>query len=113
MLTLPNQVSAFVDKAGRIITPWVQYLQQFTQAPPNVMAVTVTASPFSYIAKEPGYVHIDGGVVSAIALVRGAISLNYTGMKSVPVAIKDTVVVIYTGLPTIKFIPSYGQNTGT
>ena len=111
MIPLPNQVSPFVNALGKIIRPWVQYLQQFTQAPPNIMSITVTASPFSYEVKEPGYVHVNGGIVSAITLTRGTISLNFTGMKGVPVAINDIVTVTYTGLPTINFVPSYGQNT--
>ena len=112
MIPLPNQISPFVNKFLNIVSPWVQYLQQFTQAPPNIMSVTVSASPFSYVSKEPGYVHVNGGTVSVITLVRGAISLNFTGMKAIPVAINDTVVVTYSVLPTVKFVPSYGQNTG-
>lgn len=111
MIPLPNQVSPFVSKLGKIITPWVQYLQQFTQAPPKIMAVTVTASPFRYIAQEPGYVHVNGGVVTSIVLTRGIAALIFSGTKAVPVAINDIVTVTYTGLPTINFVPSYGQNT--
>ena len=63
MQIFPSTIAAFVDKATGIIkTPWIQYLQQFTQAPPKFIPVNVGISPFSYQAKEPGYVSIVGGV---------------------------------------------------
>lgn len=111
MLVFPNTIAPFVDKAGRILAPFLQYLQQFTIAPPAIMDITVLASPFAYTAKEPGNVYITGGTVSAIHLLRGSVDLNVTGQTLIPVAIKDVVAIIYTVLPTIKFIPSYGQNT--
>lgn len=86
----------------------VMYLQQFTQAPPKFVAVTVDISPFSYTAKEPGYVVVSGGTVSAIHLLRGSDDLDLTGQKIIPVSINDTVVTTYTVLPTIIFIPIYG-----
>ncbi len=111
MQPLPNTLANFVDKAGKVIKPWIQYLQQFTQAPPAIMTITVSASPFSYTAKEPGYVSVAGGVVSAIALTRNTVVIDMTGVKLIPVSINDIVTVTYTGLPTMKFIPIYGANT--
>lgn len=111
MVPLPSTLSAFVSKAGGIVQPWIAYLQQFTQAPPNVMNVSVTASPFTYTAREPGTLAITLGTVSLIVLTRGSISINITGTKLIPVGINDTVVVTYTVVPTIQFIPAYGQNT--
>jgi hypothetical protein len=111
MITLPSQISRFVNSLGNIVPPWVQYLQQFTQLPPAIMTIVVTASPFSYVAKEPGYAHINGGVVSSVILRRGNVDLIFTGMKAVPVSINDIVIITYSGLPTVKFVPSYGQNT--
>ncbi len=112
MQPLPNTSSPFVGKFGKIIAPWIQYLQQFTQAPPNILSVIPGVSPSSYTAKEPGNVAITGGTVSAITLTRGVISINVTGQRLIPVAINDVVTVTYSVLPTIQFIPSYGQRTG-
>jgi hypothetical protein len=112
MIPLPNLLQPFVSAARQLQSPWNMYLQQFTQAPPNIQDVTVTTSPFEYQAKEPGNVSVIGGTVSAIALVRGLISVDVTGMKLIPVAINDIVRVTYSVLPTIKFLASYGQNTG-
>lgn len=108
MQPFPQTIARFVDIAGRILQPWQQYLQQFTQAPPPFMQITVDGSPFSYIAREPGYVIISGGTVSAITLTRGSTTLTFTGQLQVPVSINDTVTVTYSVLPTIRFIPIYG-----
>lgn len=110
MQVLPNQNSPLVNRAtGNIIPPWNSYLQQFTQKPPPVMAIDVTASPFSYTAVEPGNVAISGGTVSAIVLTRGSVSITIVGSNFVPVAIGDIVTVTYSVLPTIRFIPAYGN----
>lgn len=107
MQIFPSTIQKFTDKAGQILKPWIQYLQQFTQAPPNIINLTVSSSPFSYTAKETGFVYIIGGSVSAINLIRGSISIVVTG-SLIPTAVNDTVQVTYSVLPTIKFIPSYG-----
>ena len=105
-------MAPFVGKLGRIVAPWIQYLQQFTQAPPNIMSLTISASPFSYTAKEPGTVAISGGTVTGVTLTRGAISIVLGSTpKIIPMAINDIVSITYSVLPTIQFIPSYGQNT--
>lgn len=108
MQIIPNSLARLVDQTGRVLTPWIQYLQQFTQAPPKFIAVTVDISPFSYTAKEPGYVVVGSGTVSAIHLMRGSDNLNLTGQKIIPVSINDTVITTYSVLPTITFVPIYG-----
>ena len=111
MIPVPSTLAPLVNAARGIVAPWLQYLQQFTQAPPNFMDITVTPTPFEYIVKEPGNLFITGGTISAITLTRGAISLTVTGQKFIPVAIKDVITIAYSVLPTMTFIPSYGQNT--
>lgn len=88
----------------------IQYLQQFTQAPPKFVAIVVGISPFSYIAVEPGNIFVNGGTVSAVHLFRGSDDLDFTGQKLVPVSINDIVKVTYTVLPTITFLPIYGAS---
>lgn len=112
MQPLPNIVQQFVNSGRQIISPWIQYLQQFTIAPPAFMDVTLTGSPFDYTSAEPGNLYIRGGTVSGITLTRGADTIILPATSSlIPVAIEDTVRITYSVLPTIKFIPSYGQNT--
>lgn len=112
MQVFPNTGAPFVTKLGKILTPWIQYLQQFTQAPPSVSAIAVGASPFPYVAKEPGFIFVSDGTVTAIHLIRGSDDLNFTGQKLVPVSINDTVIVTYSVLPTVIFIPIYGAVPG-
>lgn len=112
MLPLPNLLQPFVGGMGRLKAPWNFYLQQFTQAPPNIASIIVGISPFSYTAVEPGNIAITGGTISAITITRGTVTINVTGQKIIPVAINDIVTVTYSVLPTIQFLPSYGQRTG-
>jgi hypothetical protein len=113
MQPFPSVIQNFVDTLQKIKEPWVQYLSQFTIAPPAFMDITVSASPFSYQAEEPGNIYISGGTVSGITLTRGADTITLSTVRPclVPVAVADIVTVTYSVLPTIKFIPSYGVNT--
>jgi len=113
MVPFYSTIAPFVDKAGKILQPFLAYLQQFTIQPPPFSDITVGSSPFEYHAAEPGNIYISGGVVSAISLTRGTtiLSLVTTRPIIIPVGIEDSVTVTYTGLPTMKFIASYGSNT--
>lgn len=115
MQTLPSVLSRFISSAGLIVEPWIQYLQQFTIAPPAFAPVIVGTSPFAYEAKEPGNLFISGGTVSSITLTRGPdtiiVAPSTVNPRMIPVAIEDIVTITYTVLPTIKFIPSYGYST--
>lgn len=114
MIPLPNQVSAFVNKMGNIVSPWVQYLQQFTQAPPNITKIVLGPAPFQYVAKEPGFVYVNAAAgINSINLIRGKVQLSFIATFAVvPVAVNDIVQIDYTVLPNlVYFIPSYGQNT--
>lgn len=112
MIPLPNTLAPFVNKLGLIIRPWNSYLQQFTQAPPNILSVSVGASPFSYTAREPGNIAITSGTISNVRLTRGIVDIDFGAGTNitVPVGINDVVTITYSVLPTIRFIPSYGQS---
>lgn len=114
MLPLPSVLQDFINEL-KIKEPWVQYLQQFTIAPPAFASITVGISPFEYTAEEPGNIFISGGTVSGITLTRGSDTItifpNTVNPRLVPVAVADIVEVTYSVLPTMKFIPSYGVNT--
>lgn len=115
MQPLPNVLQDFINNGKGIKSPWIQYLQQFTIAPPSFADVIVGTSPFEYTAEEPGNIYISGGTVTGITLTRGVDTLtvfpNTVNPRLVPVAVADIVEVTYSVLPTIKFIPSYGVNT--
>jgi hypothetical protein len=111
MQVMPNTLAQFVSNARQILKPWIQYLQQFTQAPPNFTQLSATSSPFTYTAVEPGFLTIIGGTVSKITLIRGNSLIVLTGSLIVPVSISDTVIVTFSVAPSLMFIPIYGANT--
>jgi hypothetical protein len=107
-LLVPNLSAPLTDSYGLIKSQaWISFFQQFVQAPSGTSSLIVGASPFAYQAKEPGLVNVGSGVVSHISLTRGSTIIDVTGLKLIPVAIKDTVTVTYSVLPTILFIPNY------
>ena len=108
MQKMPMWIQPFVN--GNLINVvWGQYLQQFTQEPPAFSTIS-GASPYSYEAKEPGNIFIEGGTISNITLTRGRLSVDLTGQKIIPVAIKDVVTITYSVAPTkITFSPIYGN----
>lgn len=110
MQRLPNLNSPFVRlPSGLLIAPWNSYLQQFTQTPPPIIGIVAGPSPFDYTAVEPGHVSVNGGSVSLIQLIRGNVIIAIVGSNLVPVGIADVVRITYSVLPTIKFIPMYGN----
>lgn len=112
MQPLPDVLQNFVDGLQRIKTPWIQYLQQFTTAPPPFDSVIVGKSPFEYTAEEPGNIYISGGIVTGITLTRGTDTLTLNAATQlIPAAVADVIKITYSVLPTVKFIPSYGVNT--
>ena len=113
MIRLPNLLAPLVNAKGFILAPWNSYLQQFTQAPPPIMGITVGASPFDYVAQEPGTIIIVGGTLTNVSLIRGVDTLAMgNAARIIPVAIEDTVRITYSVVPTsITFVPAYGQNT--
>lgn len=111
MLPVPNNSNPIVDKTGRNNPAWTQFLQQFVQVPPPVIALTVGVSPFSYEAKEPGTVAITGGTISSIVLTRGTVNITVTGTILIPLELMDAVTVTYSVLPTMRFLRRYGPST--
>lgn len=114
MQTFPNITSRFIDNAGKVVKPWIQYLQQFTRQPPNAMAVSVSGFPvsFSFTAAEPGQLVITG-TVSKINLIRGTTTVEIIGTNIISLSVNDTVQISYTSPPKILFFPSYGANTNS
>lgn len=107
MARLPSSLEPLVT--GQLVaTPWFRFFQELAgMNPPGPSGVNFTASPGTYTASANGHVLVAGGAVSAISLVRGRATVA-TGMTSgfIPVSQGDKVVVTYTVLPTITFIPT-------
>lgn len=87
-----------------LTTSWRLFFQQFVQKAAAAVAVTLTGSPFLYTPNQNGNVYINGGTVSSVSLIRGSDTLDITGQKIVPIGIGDTIKIIYTVAPTVKFL---------
>lgn len=106
-LPVPNLRIPLLKADGTLAEVWQPFFQQFTQAPSGIKSLIVTASPFSYVAREPGLIAASGIGITGMALIRGSIAINVTGVVLVPIAIKDTFSITFTSLPTIQFIPNF------
>ncbi len=73
----------------------------------EVAGVSVSASPFSYVADGYGSVIVSGGTVSAIAFSRDGTTFFATGQTAGMFRLNtgDTLRVTYTVLPTLTFVP--------
>jgi hypothetical protein len=106
---LPSPTLPVTDpQTGLVASIWYQFLVRLSQlsAERPIAPVPVGASPFVYTASTIGNIFISGGMVSAIALKRSGVNLACPENIFIPVAANDTVIVTYTGLPTMTFIPS-------
>jgi hypothetical protein len=88
-----------------IVWPWNSFLQQFVQAPPHVLPITLTGSPFSITPNGHGTLIIIGGTISDIILTRGTVDIDLTGQTIIPIRINDMVTVTYSVEPTLQFLP--------
>ena len=107
MNALPNFQQPIAEK-GVTSRAWYQFFQQLWKGvpPADESSVTVTASPFTYTASQRGFVIVNGGTVSLIQFART--TTNYTtGQTSgcFPLSSGDSLVVTYTGKPTMTFVP--------
>jgi hypothetical protein len=72
--------------------------------PQAAVAITVTASPFTYTTGDsPESVTISGGVVTQVAL--GALVLFAASPCTVDLPAQTAVTVTYTGAPTMRSVP--------
>lgn len=107
-----NQVPSsipFTDLSGNLNPAWQSFFQQFTQAPPGASSLVITASPFAYVAREPGLIAVVGGTVASVTLTRGTLNIDVSGEKLIAVSVKDTITVTYSVLPIIQFLPNFGN----
>lgn len=103
---VPSSAQPIADKAGRVTTPWQRFFNVLVSPAAAIAPVTLTGSPFTYLAGSAGTLSITGGTVSAVTLTRGTTSVSFGTSGSVPVANGDSVAITYTVVPTVTFIPA-------
>ena len=105
--TVPSLGKSLVNEDRKVgsQSEWVAWFTQFSTPPRPVIDLLpdVTASPFTYIAKEPGNIIILGGTISSLVLLRGnaGVGLYYSLDKILPVEIKDRLSITYSVPPLV------------
>jgi hypothetical protein len=88
---------------------WYRFFQalQLGIPPQAEIAITVTASPFTYSATMAGFVIVHGGTVSQISFSRTSGTSYVTGQTSgtFPVSAGDSLIVTYSSAPTVTMVP--------
>jgi hypothetical protein len=107
--SLPNfQVP--LEQKGVTAKDWFLFWANlFSGLPPgNETALTIGASPYTYVAAVKGSLIVSGGTVSAIAFSRDGSTFYATGQTAgmFPLNARDSLRVTYTVLPTVTFVPS-------
>lgn len=96
---VPNTQSQIVNKGGFLVSPWIQFFQQFVQKAPTIIDIS-SLSP--YQANQLGTIIITGG--TGISLTRGQITISLAnGQAIIPIAISD---IITWASGTVKFLGS-------
>ena len=69
--------------------------------------VTLTGSPFTYVAPSKGFVIVQGGTVTMIQFSRNGTTNYNTGITQgiVPLSAGDYVLMHYTATPNFTFVP--------
>ena len=93
-------VAPMVDiKTGKLISPWVQFFQQFVQKAPTIIDISAL-SP--YTANQLGTIIVTTG--GTVKLIRGSISITLLDTQPIiPISIGDTVSWT-SGAAVVKFL---------
>lgn len=71
-----------------------------------IQAVTIAASPMTYVARDPGSLSIQGGSVSLVTFSRGTVSVSLGLVAGlIPMAPGDRITLNYLTAPVLNFIP--------
>jgi hypothetical protein len=88
---------------------WYRFLQAIYKGnpPADVQPISLGVSPATYVAQQKGFLIVSGGTVSLIQFSRDGVSNYTTGQTSgaIPVSAGDSLIVTYTVLPTVTFVP--------
>jgi len=106
---LPSQSQPIMDmETGRMSPAWYGFFYDLTSAATPYEAVPVGASPFTFTAVHPGAILIVGGTVSEVDLIRARETIAPTGQTAgfFPMSQGDQIVVTYSGLPVMWYIPN-------
>lgn len=103
----PFPTPSFSDVRNALLLAMDQALPDPPPAAQPVQALTVGASPFSYIAQANGQVSVTAGTVSLIQIIRQGTAVA-TGLTVGLIMLSrgDTAVITYSATPTMVFLPT-------
>lgn len=104
---LPDPNVALVNEAKILTPPWYIGLVRLAQltAERPIAPVSLGASPYTFTATTIGDLLVAGGTVSAVTLGRGGVSVACPTSGFIPMAAEDSVIITYSVLPTVTFVP--------
>lgn len=106
--TIPTFDQTLTDK-GVTNRVWYFFWQSLYKGnPPGAEStLTVTQSPFTFVAAQRGFVIVQGGTVSMIQFSRGGVQNYNTGATTgvFPLSAGDSLIVTYSGIPAMTFVP--------
>lgn len=102
---VPTYLEA-IQQGATTSASWYRFMQgiHLGTPPGSETTITVTASPFSFQAKQGGFAIVTGGTVSAIHFSR--LTSHATGQTSglFPLSAGDTLTITYSGAPSVVFV---------
>jgi hypothetical protein len=106
--TVPNYEVPMLTKTN-ITNAWYRFFLgiQSGLPPATETAVTLPASPFTYTASAKGFLIVQGGTVSMISFSRTPGTFYPLGVTQgpIPVSQNDQVMITYSGVPNLVFVP--------
>lgn len=107
-ISLPSLWAPMLDPRSGILTEvWRGFFSDLVSPATPIQVVTVSASPFTFTAIHIGSLLVVGGTVSQIDLIRARVTVT-TGLIAgfIPMSQNDQVVLTYTVLPSVWYIPN-------
>lgn len=103
-------VNTPLQNKGALARGWYLLWQGLWQGQPTgpVAAVSVTASPFTYVASQGGTLILNGGTTTQVKFSRDGSNFYVTGLTAgmFPLSQGDQLVISYSGaLPTATWVP--------
>jgi hypothetical protein len=107
--TLPTYDQTLTTGKNPTNKVWYFFFKSlYVGSPPAAeFAVSLTASPFSFVAPQRGFLIVQGGSVVLVQFSRNG-KTNYTTGQTqgvFPVSANDTIIIRYSVAPTVTFVP--------
>ncbi len=101
---VPRIDESAIDNNGYFTRTWYNFFASFQTGAGKIRSINPTSSPYSIEADSVGTITITGGSDIVVTLTRAQKTI--TGLSGlIPVSQDDVVVISYTIVPIVNFIP--------